>query len=197
MNLKLQHARFLFTELQRPLHLDEKHDELSDFDLRFRLILRKHLTVLGWWSILNILGSVAALMWFSGTTYYFFMMGLVWGGINFAVAIGVFNHTFYRKFRKGDSFERFEAQRHVEKLLFLNIGVDSAYLFAGLLLREHSFVEGVKDPELWLGFGWSVVVQGLFLLVQDIAFYRLHRRNFRKAQPFLEVLLGAGKSLRN
>jgi hypothetical protein len=34
-----------------------------------------------------------------------------------------------------------------------------------------------------------VVVQGIFLLGQDIAFFRLHRRNFRKAQPFLENLL--------
>ncbi len=143
MNLKLHHARFLFTELQRPLNLHEPHDELSDFDTRFRLILRKHLVVLCWWSILNIVGGVFAVCCLDGVYYYFWMMGLVWGLINFAITMAIFNHTFYKKFNRGNSFERFEAQRHVEKIMFLNIGIDTAYIFAGLLLREHSFVSGV------------------------------------------------------
>lgn len=196
MNLKLRHARFLFTELQRPLNLHEPHDELSDFDTRFRLILRKHLVVLCWWSVLNIVGGLFALCCLEGVYYYFWMMGLVWGLINFAITMAIFNHTFYNKFNRGNSFERFEAQRHVEKIMFLNIGIDSAYIFAGLLLREHSFVSGVAHTDLWLGFGWSVIVQGIFLLFQDIQVYRLHRRNFRKAQPFLEHLLDKDGSYR-
>lgn len=195
MNLKLNHARFLFTELQRPLGFDAPHDdELRDFDVRFRIILRKHIVVLAWWSIFNIIGGGIAVLWLSGAPYYFWMMGIIWGVINFAVAIGVFNHVFYRKFRKNDAFERFENQRHVEQLMFLNIGVDSAYVFAGLLLREHSFICNVSRAEMWIGFGWSVIVQGIFLLVQDIVVYRLHRRNFKKAQPYLEKVLKKGEA---
>ena len=74
--------------------------------------------------------------------------------------------------------------------MFLNIGIDSAYVFVGLFLREHSFACEVAHRDLWLGFGWSVIVQGVFLLVQDITVYRLHRKNFKKAQPFLAKLLG-------
>jgi hypothetical protein len=179
--MKWRHVRFLFTELQRPLDLEETHDELSDYDTRFRLILRKHIVVLGWWSIVNIVGGCVALLLLHGTWYYFWMMGVVWGLINFAVAIAVFNHTFYEKFRQGDAFERLETQRHVEKIMFLNIGIDTAYIFAGLLLREHSFICQVSRADMWLGFGWSIVVQGVFLLTQDIWVYRLHRRNFKKA----------------
>ena len=189
MQLKWRHFRFLFTELQRPLDLDITHDELADFDLRFRLILRKHLVLLGWWSLLNIAGGAFALFFLTGPTYYFWMMGMIWGLINFAIAVAILDHTFYRKFRRG-AFERFESQRHVEKLMFLNIGIDSAYVFAGLFLREHSFACGVAHADLWLGFGWSVIVQGLFLLAQDVSVYRLHRKNFKKAQPFLEKLMG-------
>lgn len=189
MNLKLHHFRLLFTELQRPLGLNAPHDELRDFDTRFRLILRKHLVILAWWSMLNIAGGWAAVLWWSGSAYYFWMMGIVWGIINFAVALGVFSHTFYRKFQRCDAFERFEAQRHVEKLMFLNIGIDTAYVFVGLLLREHSFVSGVAHPDMWLGFGWSIVVQGIFLLGQDIGVTILHARNFGKARPFLEKML--------
>ena len=122
-------------------------------------------------------------------------MGVVWGLLNFAIVMGVFQHTFYRKFN-GGAFERIENQRHVEKIMFLNIGIDSAYIFAGLLLREHGFICGVAHADLWLGFGWSVIVQGVFLIFQDIWVYRLHRRNFRKAQPFLEHLLDRDGSYR-
>ncbi|HAD15117.1 MAG TPA: hypothetical protein DCF33_22055 [Saprospirales bacterium] len=190
MNIKWRHFRFLFTELQRPLDLEITYDELADFDLRFRLILRKHLVILGWWSLLNIGGGVVALFFLTGTVYYYFwMMGMIWGLINFIIVMAILDHTFYRKFRRG-AFERFESQRHVEKLMFLNIGIDSAYVFVGLFLREHSFACEVEHATMWLGFGWSVIIQGLFLLIQDIMVYRLHRKNFRKAQPFLEKLLG-------
>ena len=116
------------------------------------------------------------------------MMGNIWGLINFIIVMAIFFLTFYRKFRLG-AFERFESQRHVEKLMFLNIGIDSAYVFVGLFLREHSFVCDVTNADLWLGFGWSVIIQGVFLLVQDIMVYRLHRKNFKKAKPFLEKQL--------
>lgn len=185
MNVKWRHFRFLFTELQRPLDLDITHDELADFDQRFRLILRKHLVILGWWSLLNIAGGMVALIFLTGTVYYFWMMGMIWGLINFIIVMVILDHTFYRKFRRG-AFERFESQRHVEKLMFLNIGIDSAYVFVGLFLREHSFACGVTYADMWLGFGCSVIIQGLFLLIQDILVYRLHRKNFKKAQPFLD-----------
>ena len=188
MKLKWHHFRFLFTELQRPLDLDITHDELADFDHRFRLILRKHMVILGWWSLLNLAGGAIALFFLTGTAYYFWMMGMIWGLINFAIAVAILDHTFYRKFRLG-AFERFDSQRHVEKLMFLNIGIDSAYVFVGLFLREHSFACKMTNADLWLGFGWSVIIQGAFLLVQDIMVYRLHRKNFKKAKHFLEKLL--------
>jgi hypothetical protein len=188
--MKLHHIRFLFTELQRPLGFDAPHDdELADFDTRFRLILRKHLTVLAWWSILNMIISILAMFLLRGVVYYFCMMSGVWGIINFAITIAIFNHTFYKKFKKGSSYERFKAQNHIERIMFLNIGIDTAYIFVGLWLREHSFICTEKYPALWLGFGWAIVFQGIFLLCQDIAFFMLHRRNFQKASPFLRQLL--------
>lgn len=74
-------------------------------------------------------------------------------------------------------------------MMFLNIGIDAAYIFVGFWLRKHSFICNISYSDMWLGFGWAIIVQGLFLLIQDITFFRLHRRNFRKAQPFLEALL--------
>jgi hypothetical protein len=188
--MTLHHLRSLFTERQNPIGFDSPpDDELSDFDNRFRLILRIHFTILIAWSIVNCVGGLIALFILRGSAYYFWMMSGVWGVINFAIAIGFFFHTIYRKSRKGSIYERLVVQNHVEKMLFLNIGLDAAFVFVGFWLREHSFICHVSYPDLWLGFGWAIVMQGLFLMVQDIVFLCLHCRNFRKARPFLETLL--------
>jgi hypothetical protein len=195
--MKLYGVRFLFIERQRPIDFDVANaDELSDFDNRFRLILRKHFTILALWSILNGVSGLIGLFILTcpepigrGGTYYFSMMNGVWGVINFAVAIGFFYHTIYQKIRKGSAYECLVVQNHVEKMLFLNIGFDAAYIFVGFWLREHSFICALSYPDLWLGFGWAIVLQGLFLLIQDMTFLCLHRRNFRKAQPFFEAFL--------
>lgn len=188
--MKLHHVHFLFTERQHLIEFDlPTDDKLSDFDNQFRLILRKHLTILAGWSMLNCVGSLIALCILRGSAYYFCMMCGVWGVINFAIAIIFFYHTIYNKSRKKSTYERLVVQSHVEAMLFLNIGIDAAFVFVGFWLREHSFICNLFYPNLWLGFGWAIVIQGLFLMVQDITFFRLHLRNFHKAQPFLETLL--------
>jgi hypothetical protein len=163
-------------------------DELSNFDNRFRFILRTHLRILVWWSIFNCVGGLIAMFMLTRSAYYFWLMSGVWGMIDFAVAVGFFYHTIYRKFRKGSIYECLEVQSHVEKMLFLNIGLDVAYVFVGFGLREHSFICDLPYTNLWFGFGWAIVMQGLFLLIQDMMFLYLHHRNFRKAKPFLEIL---------
>lgn len=178
--MKLYHVRFLSTELQRSTGFDLPHDdEFSDFDKRFRIILRKHFAVFVCWSILNWVIGLIAMFILRGSAYYFSMMSGSWGVINFAFAIAFFYHTLYRKPRKGSYHERLVVQRHVERMLFLNSGIDVVYVFIGYWLREHSFICDVSYPDLWLGFGWAIVMQGLFLLVQDIMFLCLYRCNFQ------------------
>lgn len=187
--MKLSHTRYLISAFTTPLHLNEPFDEISDFDYRFRGILRRHLAILAWWSILNIFFGLIALFFLYNQLYYFAMMSMVWGVINLMIAMQIFYHAVFKHFQKGNAFERFEAQRHVEKVLLLNIGLDFAYCFIGLLLREHGLITGEAHPELWWGFGWAVVVQGVFLFSQDVWVYRLHMANFIKAAPFLQEVI--------
>jgi len=117
--------------------------------------------------------------------WYFALMNICWASINFGIVLWIFNHVFYQQFTKGDTFQRYTVQRHVEKMLLLNIGLDTAYIFAGLYLHALSRVPEMSYPDLWLGFGWSVIIQGAFLLCHDNIFHYLHRKNFRLAQGFL------------
>lgn len=187
--MKMVSFRFFIKALADDLPLDEIVDELRDFDDRFRLILRKHLAVLGWWCFINLLTGLTGLFLFSGQWRYFFLMNIVWALINFAIVVFIFDHTFYQRFSQGNSFERIEVQRHVEKMLLLNIGLDTAYIFAGLFLRSLAYLPATDYPELWIGFGWSVILQGAYLFIHDNVFHYLHLINFRKCRPFLEEVI--------
>ncbi len=187
--MKLMPLNFFFTTLYEDLPLEEIVDEVKDFDDRFRIILRKHLAVLGWWCFICFGTGVIGLIRFDGQWFYFFLMNISWALINFAIVTAIFNHVFYQRFLKGNVFQRFEVQRHVEKMLWLNIGLDVAYIFAGLYLHALGAYPETAHAALWTGFGWSVMVQGIYLFVQDNAFHYLHYLNFRKAEPFLEDVI--------
>jgi hypothetical protein len=192
---RMYHFRYFLTEITSKLHLHEPIDEIRDFDVRHRGILRKHIAVLGWWSLLNIVLGIAALIWLSGHWYYFMMMNMVWGIINFMVSMIVIDHAFFRKFRKGDCLERFEVQRHIEKMLIFNIGLDLSYIFFGLFLHAKGCAMPADRIALWQGFGISVIAQGIFLFGLDNYFHYLHLLNFRKAQPYLEKVLWEGEAV--
>lgn len=181
--------RFFLRALRKRLPLREIVDELRDFDERFIIILHKHVAMLGWWCFLNAIVAVPLLLLSKGFWQYFMMMNLSWAAINFAIALRMYEHVYIGRFQRGNVYKRFEVQRHVEKMLLLNVGLDAAYCFAGLWLLTLGRVPDMAHPELWLGFGWSVLVQGAFLFIHDNVFHWMHLVNFRKCKPYLENLI--------
>lgn len=169
--------------------LDEIVDELRDYDERLRNILRKHMAILGWWCIAHALVAIPGMFFLRGPWWFFSMMNAIWAIINFVIVIFLFKHVGRQQFRKGPAYSRFLVQGHVEKMMLFNVGLDLAYLCTGLYLHTLGRVPTVSHPDLWTGFGWSVIVQGVFLLIHDGLGYRLHHRSFRKALPFLTETL--------
>ena len=176
--------RILYRALRKPLRLHEPYVALSDFDARCMLILHKHTAIFGCWSILNIIFSVLGICSGSGFWYYWWVMNFVWGIINFVIVVAFYKHIAESRFQQGNVMSRRQTQWHIEKMMLLNIGTDAVYPFVGLLLREHSFVPGVLEPDIWLGFGWAVVGQGVFLFIQDFIAYRLHQKNYHNANAY-------------
>ena len=181
--------RFFFVALVQPLPLQDIVDELRDFDARFVQIIHKHAAVLGWWCILHFLAGIPVLLFATGFWWYFMLMGLSWAAINFAIVWKMYEHTYMRRFVRGNILKRFEVQRHVEKMMLFNVGLDAAYCFAGLYLLTLARVPDLAHTVLWSGFGWAVLVQGLFLLIQDNVVHWLHWRNFRHCRPYLERMM--------
>ncbi|MBU6340261.1 MAG: hypothetical protein KGS48_02095 [Bacteroidetes bacterium] len=178
-----------WTEWRKPIDWLSPDDELADFDRRFMRILHRHLVFLGWWSVLCLLGSAFALCLITGFWYYFLMMNCVWGAINFGITLMLVHHALFKKFRPGDTFERFQIQRHVQQFMYLNIGIDVAYLFAGFWIYSLQTCAAHPIQALWAGFGAAIVLQAVYLGAQDIWVTSLHEKNFRQAEPYLRQIV--------
>ena len=181
--------KFFFNTISEDLDLEEVVDEMRDFDERFVLILKKHLAVLGWWCFINVLTGVAGLIFAGDFWWYFFLMNITWAIINFGVVRWIFDHIFFQRFKRGNIFQRLDVQRHVEKMIFANIGLDVAYIFCGLFFLALSNQTTISYPELWQGFSISIMIQGAYLFAQDIFVHQLHHQNFKMAKTFFEDLL--------
>jgi hypothetical protein len=163
--------------------------ELSDISLRFdQRMLRLsevHALVLGCWAFLNVaLGGVCTFLNTGGLwTLTFYTMNLSWGVINGGVAVFVYTHTKKSSAKPKALLRRLGLQRHVEKVLLFNAGLDMAFIVGGWALYQRASITDVVYPDLWKGFGTSVLVQGAYLLIQDSIFYYLHQANLKQASP--------------
>ena len=148
---RLLNWSFFYRPILADIPFEEEVDELKDFDERFRIILRRHLSLLAWWSLLTALVGLPSIFLGKGIWPYFWMMTVSWAAINFGIVLGLLGHTAFQQFARGNTFDRFRVQRHIEKMLLFNIGLDTAYVFAGLWLHTLGRLPDIAHPELWTG----------------------------------------------
>ena len=137
---------------------------------------------LGGWALLNVTGSGILMAHESGEKKYFHQMNMYWNIVNLGIAgLGYFgSHT------ESDSLslaEAFRAQVNIEKILLLNAGLDLTYITTGLfLLEKRNADKRVK------GYGRSLILQGSFLFIFDVALYLINNHNYDKYFDILEDL---------
>ncbi len=170
---------------------------LKTFDAERRRLDQRGLAVLGGWAAGNLLVSGIATGQTDGSAHYFHQMNIGWGAVNLALAA-----TGYAAARRvarapGDRADRpgtVRSQLRTENLYLLNAGLDAAYLATGLFLLEKNHNPSADNPERWLGYGQSLLLQGGFLLLFDGFQYAAHHRHgTRSLYPLLSrVRLGPG-----
>jgi hypothetical protein len=185
MNIWQHFADGLFSAVP----LNEPADELGDYDSRIRRILRRHVAALGWWGTINAAAVLSCFLVTNAWLYYFFIMGLVWGIINFSITVMLTRHAVVKRFHSGTLFERIETQHHVEKIMLFNVGPDVCYILFGLYLHASACAAPAERIAMYEGFGYNIIMQGLFLFVLDNRFHLMHIRNYKKAKPFFKKLL--------
>jgi hypothetical protein len=121
------------------------------------------------WVVLNFLVS-GWLGWrASGFIRSFHTMNLGWNLVNLALVI----FTLLNLSAPPATLPEVLGQQYFnEKIYLFNAGLDVGYLMLGLFLGEKS--KSSQRAAMLKGFGHSVVLQGMFLLVFDWVMFYLH-----------------------
>ncbi len=152
------------------------------------------MTILGAWGAANIVGGVAGALAASDQEWKsFHTMNALWGAVNLGIA-GM-GYMGARKEAKqtlscDKMLDRYESGK---RLFLINAGLDVAYIGSGVALS--AYADDLNDSDRWRGYGRSVTMQGIFLLVFDGTMYALHQHNNKQWYKLLQGVCVTGNGL--
>ncbi|CAN5920976.1 hypothetical protein BH24BAC1_BH24BAC1_20380 [soil metagenome] len=91
---------------------------------------------------------------------YFHAMNASWGLVNLGVARFIYAHHNEVFDQPQTLLQQMNHQRHAEKIILFNIGLDLAFVASGFALQQFGQAPGLQYPALWKGFGSSIILQG-------------------------------------
>lgn len=185
---KMQH-NLLFTFSLRLINsiypAPVKTFSILSFDQRIKVLKTAQAIFLAIWAGLNLLSGL--LLIFTTTDHHFYFhfhaMNASWGLVNLIVAAFLYYHHNSIFNQPLTLLQQMDLQRHAEKMIMLNIGLDIAFVTAGWACYQFDKITDLSFPGLWKGFGVSILLQGTFLLIQDLLFYYLHHKNYKENYP--------------
>jgi hypothetical protein len=171
-------------------------NSLYDFNENRLRKQKTAMTVLGTWAVGNIAVGASLMGKREGTDKYFHQMNLGWGAINLALAgFGYYSavNTDPGSFGLNETMNE---QHRFQKILLFNADLDVGYMLGGAYLIERSKnTPDSKNPERLKGFGQSIILQGAFLFVFDLATYLVLAKDNENLQPLLGNLTFTGDSI--
>jgi hypothetical protein len=136
--------------------------------------------VLGAWGLGNV--GAGAAMYFASRqdeTKYFGEMTALWGAVNTGIAGFSLLAMRAELHQQPNAQQAYSLYRSNKKMFLINSGLDVVYIGAGLGLTAYSKNKG-RDEAMYSGFGKSVVVQGVFLLLFDYVMFSAHQMDNSK-----------------
>lgn len=147
--------------------------------------------VLGGWAAGNILAGTYGNFNAKGEAKYFHQFNAMWNIVNLGIAAFGYFNAINSDPSSMANLEIIEDYNSLQNFLLLNAGLDVAYIMTGFYLKEKS--KSSSSAERLKGYGNSLLLQGGFLLVFDIALYFIHQRNADlHLYPYLESFLAGG-----
>ena len=160
-------------------------DNLRTFNQKRIKTNRNAMTVLGGWAVGNFLVSGLLIGRSEGSTKAFHRMNVGWNVIN----LGLAGFGYYSAMRADpaalDLYASVKDQYGIEKTFLFNAGLDVGYMLGGLYLTERA-KNANKNQERLTGFGQSIVLQGGFLFVFDLAMYFIINNHGHLLEPLLK-----------
>lgn len=166
-------------------------DSLTVFHQSRMNINENAMLVLGGWAVVNILIGTYGNFNSTGEAKYFHQFNAMWNVVNLGIAsFGYFN-AINSDPATMTNLEILNDYNSLQNFLLLNAGLDVAYIMTGFYLKERA--KNSASAERLRGYGNSLILQGGFLLVFDIALYFIHQNNANiKLYPHLESILAGG-----
>jgi len=148
---------------------------------------QKGMLILGFWAISNIIWGGIGMTKAQGQSKGFHEMNFYWNLVNLLIAsIGYWQAQ--QEVFDLNIWQTIENQQSITKILWLNFGLDLGYIACGFFLIER----GLRKTKLRLvGFGKSIVIQGLFLLIFDgilVGFHEVHGRVLSDILPLISLI---------
>jgi hypothetical protein len=151
-------------------------------------ITRTAMITLGSWAAANIGSGFIIAGRSSGITKYTWQMNSYWNFINLGLAGMGYLRAMKESTKSTTLLDNYEAQNRVEKIYYVNFGLDFGYIAAGLYLRQKGFDgTNLHISNQFRGYGTSIVIQGAFLLLMDGAMILLHTRNTRRVSARMHL----------
>lgn len=131
---------------------------------------RTAMLTLGGWAVVNIGAGLALRGSSTGVTREFHTMNALWNTVNLGIAgFGLYS-ALQSDPANWDLATSLAKQQNFQKILLFNAGLDVGYIMGGLYLTERARRPDVNSDQLE-GFGKSIMLQGAFLMVFDLANY--------------------------
>ncbi len=184
---------FLYTQAQDMEVFNQYNRELNTHS-------RNGMIALGSWGVGNIIvGTAGALTTEKGSMLFsFHLMNASWNVVNLGIALPAYFGARKRLNKQYDIPGSFKLQRQQETLYAINMAADVLYVGSGVFLQEFGnrySQNEVRDS--FKGMGYSLILQGGFLLLFDAVMFSVHKSHWKKnEQKIFEQLEFNGTSIK-
>jgi hypothetical protein len=144
---------------------------------------RNGMIALGSWGVGNIIvGTAGALTTKQGSTMFsFHLMNASWNVVNLGIALPAYFGARKRLKKEYDIPGSFKLQRQQETLYTINMAADVLYVGSGVFMQEFgNRYSNANVRDSFKGMGYSLILQGGFLLIFDAVMLGVHKAHWNK-----------------
>jgi hypothetical protein len=139
------------------------------------------------WAAANIGVGTVGNFTTDGSTRYLYQGNAAWNLVNLAIAGFALYGLYSEDPAALTAAETLEKAHDLEWVLWLNSGLDVAYITAGGFLWERGLREASAR---WRGYGQALILQGAFLLAFDLVLVALNTHHNHELIPRLFASTG-------
>lgn len=170
-------------------------DTVATYNSERISVNRTGMKVLGGWGLVSIAaGGVGYFTARDDEWKYFHGMNVLWGAVNTGIAafgLAGVRKEMAAKLNYQQAYDRYRSNK---RLYLINAGLDVLYIGTGIALNEYGN-SAKNDAAMFKGFGKSIAIQGIVLLLFDNVMYAAHQRSNSKWFTLMSEIRFTGNSV--